>query len=484
MIVMDTLLAHQDELFIAGRWEKPLGDARADVINPFDESVVASLPLPSVADAAIAVEAARKAFPPWNALGLQARREIVGRWCDALTERKDDIVKMWALEAGVPVTDGAALTDAMTAMFADTMAISETMELSEIRETSFGRVEVRHDGVGPTVAILTYNGPHDEFAESVVPAMLAGNTFILKLPPENRLLGYVFAAAAEAAEFPAGVVSILAGEADVSEYLVGHPDVSAVHFTGGTEIATRVLKSTADRIARVALELGGKSAAIVAKDADLDATIPHIVGSWGMYSGQICIAMTRVLVDREIYDDVCARLVAGMAVLRMGDPLDPDTQWGPLAASRVRDRAEGYIARAQSEGATLAYGGGRPEGFEKGWFLEPTVFTDVSNKMEVAQSEIFGPVYVVIPFDDIDEAVEIANDSPYGLAGCVFSEDMDLATDVSHRVDVGVFAINGTFPNLGGPFGGVKQSGFGRACGPEGILELTNIKAIALPPLQ
>jgi acyl-CoA reductase-like NAD-dependent aldehyde dehydrogenase len=481
---MNTLVAHQDELYIAGRWEQPLGDGRADVVNPFDESVVATLPLPSVADAEIAVQAARKAFPAWNALGLQARREIVGRWCDALTERKDDIVKMWALEAGVPVTDGAALTDAMTAMFADTMAISEHMSLSEVRETSFGTVEVRHDGVGPTVAILTYNGPHDEFAESVVPAMLAGNTFILKLPPENRLLGYVFAAAAEAADFPEGVISILAGDAEVSEYLVAHSDVAAVHFTGGTEIASRVIKASADRIARVALELGGKSAAIVAKDADLDVAIPNIVGSWGMYSGQICIAMTRVLVDRSIYDEVCSRLVAGMSQLCMGDPMDPETQWGPLAGSRVRDRAEGYIARALAEGATLAHGGKRPEAFDKGWFLEPTVFIDVSNKMEVAQSEIFGPVYVVIPFDDIDEAIEIANDSPYGLAGCVFSTDMELATKVSHEVQVGVFAINGTFPNLGGPFGGVKQSGYGRACGPEGILELTNIKAIALPPKE
>jgi acyl-CoA reductase-like NAD-dependent aldehyde dehydrogenase len=245
---------------------------------------------------------------------------------------------------------------------------------------------------------------------------------IVKLPIENRLLGYVFGAGAEEAGFPPGVFSLIAGDADVSRYLVRHPDIAAVHFTGGTDVGKPIMKVCADRVAKVILELGGKSAAIIASGADLGMAIPHLVESVSTYSGQICIAMTRIIVDRRIHDHVVEGLVEGFRGLKIGDPRDPDTTWGPLAAGRFRERAEGYIERAVKAGAVVAYGGSRPAGFD-GYFLEPTLLTSVSNDMEVAQNEIFGPVFVVIPFDTIDEAIAIANDSKYGLAGSIFTRD-------------------------------------------------------------
>jgi betaine-aldehyde dehydrogenase len=343
-----------------------------------------------------------------------------------------------------------------------------------------GPVEIRREPLGPTVAIVAFNGPHMQTALAIVPGLIVGNPFVLKLPPLNRMLGYFLADAADEAGFPEGVFSVLAGETDVSEYLVSHEQVAAVHFTGGNEVGSSIMHACADRVAHVTLELGGKSAAIVAADADLDIAVPALVGSLAQYSGQICVAMTRILAAREIHDELVERLAAGFAALRIGDPADPATEWGPLAGARFRDRAEGYIARAVEAGATVAYGGRRPPGFDSGYYLEPTLLSGVTNDMEAAQNEIFGPVFCVIPFDDLDDAVSLANDSRYGLAGSVFTTNPDAARDVARRVRTGVFAINATFPRLTGPFGGMKQSGFGREGGLEGFYELTATKSIAL----
>lgn len=476
---METEVAHGRELFVGSRWVTPHGDELADVVSPYTAKVVAQLPRPTIADAEDAVAGARAAYPSWSAAGVRQRREVLARFCAGLDQRIDEIVSTWAVEAAMPYRNGMALTTDASALW--TAALDAALEAPwvEIRDTPSGRVEVRHEPIGPTVGIVAFNGPHMQFALAIIPALLAGNTMIIKLPPECRMLGYVFAEAAAAADFPPGVLSILAGDADVSQYLVAHPEVAAVHFTGGTEVGKSVMHACADRVANVVLELGGKSAAIVAADADLDVAVPALVDAMALYSGQICLTMTRLLIAREIRDEVVSRLVKGLQELKMGDPGDPETTWGPLAAPRFLDRAQGYVERAVVAGATVAHGGGRPSGFD-GYFLEPTLLTDVTNDMEVAQQEIFGPVFCVIDFDTIDEAIELANASNYGLSGSVFTSDPETGLEVARRVSSGVFIINGTFPCLATPFGGMKQSGFGREGGPEGLLALTQMKCITL----
>jgi betaine-aldehyde dehydrogenase len=473
-------LPHTDELFIGSRWVQPASAERAEVVSPFTAEVVRTLPRPTVADADAAVAGATAAFDGWNGLPLIERHHVLSRFGAELDKRLDEINRLWALEAGMPVRNGQDLTSSASELWNRALDESLTAPWVETRHTSMGDVEVRHEGVGPTVGIVAFNGPHMQFALAIIPALLAGNTMIIKLPPENRLLGYLFADAADHAEFPPGVLSILAGDADVSRHLVEHPDVAAVHFTGGTEVGAAVMKSCADRIANVVLELGGKSASIVAADADLDVAIPALVDSMALYSGQICVAMTRLLVARDIHDEVVERLVEGLRGLRTGDPADPATTWGPLAAERFRERAEGYIERAVAAGATVAHGGSRPAD-QTGYFLDPTLLTGVTNDMEVAQNEIFGPVFCVIPFDTLDDAVRIANDSRYGLSGSIFTTDHEAGVDVARRVRSGVFVVNATFPCLAAPFGGMKQSGFGREGGPEGLFALTQLKTVTLP---
>ncbi|GAA4738340.1 aldehyde dehydrogenase [Nocardioides endophyticus] len=480
---MDTTrLAHDNKLFIGGRWVAPSSSEMVSIISPSTEEVVYQLPAVTQADAEDAVAAARAAFGPWSALSFADRRTVVTRFCSELKKRIDLIRDVWAVEAGMPVTVGETFNAGMAMILDDMVEISGTITMSEIRQTVAGPVQVRREPIGPTLAIVTYNGPHTEIALAVIPALMAGNTFVIKLPPESQMLGYVFADAADAAGFPPGVLSIFSADAEVSRYLVAHEEIDAVHFTGGTEIGAEIVQACAKRIARVTLELGGKSAAIVAEDADLDAALPHLIGAMTTYCGQICVAMTRIVVPRSRHDEIVDRLVAGLSTIRIGDPLSRETQYGPLAASRVRARAEGYIERAVAAGARIAFGGQRPDQLDRGWYLEPTLLVDVENGMEVAQNEIFGPVICVIPYDSIEDAIAIANDSRYGLSGSVFTTNPATAEFVSDKVRSGTFAINAAFPSMLAPFGGMKQSGLGSEGGREAFFELTNLKSIALPP--
>lgn len=473
-------VAHDTELFIGSAWVAPATDQTAEVRSPADGALVATLPRPSIADADAAVAGAKAAFPAWSALDPADRIAVVQRMYDALVERADRINLAWTLECGMTRGTAAELTGGALGVLELALQTARTVRFAETRQTPMGPVEVRHEGIGPTVALVAFNGPHMQFALAIVPGLVAGNTFIWKLPPENRLLGYVLAEAADAAGFPPGVLSVLAGDADVSEHLVAHPDIDAVHFTGGNTVGAAIMRACAERSARVILELGGKSAAIVTADADLDVVVPQLVQSWTLYSGQICVALTRAIVDRAIHDDFVERATAELARVRIGDPLDEESQWGPLINERAVERAERYVAGAVEAGAEIAYGGSRLSERTAGHWYPPTLLTSVTNDMQVAQDDVFGPVYVVIPYDTIDDAVEIANDSRFGLAGAVFTSDPDLALDVARRVRTGSIAVNDTFPRLSGPFGGMKQSGFGREGGPEAFFQLTDVKTIAL----
>jgi aldehyde dehydrogenase (NAD+) len=277
------------------------------------------------------------------------------------------------------------------------------------------------------------------------------------------------------------VLNVVPAGREVGEHLVTHRGVDKIGFTGSTAAGRRIASLCGEQLKRVTLELGGKSAAIVLEDADLASVLPELVPAAIMNNGQACVAQTRVLAPRDRYQEVVDGLVDAVAALHVGDPMDPVTQVGPLVTSRQRDRVEGYIATGQEEGAKVAVGGGRPEGLERGWYVEPTLFVDVDNKMTIAQEEIFGPVVAVIPYDGEEEAVAIANDSEYGLSGSVWSADPARGLDVARRVRTGTLTVNGFILSFSSPFGGFKSSGIGREMGPEGLAAYLEDKQINLP---
>lgn len=471
---------HDSELLIGSRWVRPATSNTATVTSAATGETVVELPDVSPADAEAAVDAAHRAFfhSEWRRLPVGERLKVLHRFRNALESRIEQFNQAWSVESGIPAGLAEAFGGMSWMVADDILKIAEDFDLHEIRATAGGTVEIRHEPLGPVLVILTYNGPVIEIGLAVLPALAVGNTVIVKLPPESRMVGHILADAAAEAGFPDGVFSLLTADVEVSRQLVADPRIAGVHFTGGTEIGVDVATSCAKRIAHVTLELGGKAAAIIADDADLDAILPTLIGGMTWYQGQLCVAVTRVLVSRPRHDELVQKLTDAFAALKIGDPLDQSTDFGPLPNERVRARSEGYIARAIEQGATVAYGGKRPEGFDRGYYLEPTLLTDVRPDMEVAQNEIFGPVFCVLAFDSLDEAIEITNSTRYGLASAIFTDDMELANDVARRVDVGSFGINGSFPCLTAPYGGVKQSGYGRASGVEGLLELTRIKTI------
>ncbi|MFI5426582.1 aldehyde dehydrogenase family protein [Aeromicrobium sp. UC242_57] len=473
------------ELFIGSRWQKPATDATFEVTSPHSGESIALLPEAAIADAQVAVDAAARVWDEggWADLAPSVRAEFAQRWLDALRAKFDELSTANAGQTGMPLTLAEAMTDSGIVLVEDALALASTIEFVEHRDTATGAVELHREAIGPTLVIGTYNGPVSGLGMSVVPALIMGNPVILEPPPENYLIGAVIAATAAEVGFPEGVLSIFAADAEVSKFLVAHERVSAVHFTGGTKIGAEVAAVAASRIARVTLELGGKTAAIVANDADFDEVLPILVGGAVANQGQMCIASSRILVSNERHDELVARLVESFEALEIGDPLDPKTQFGPLAAERVRERSLGFIERAVAAGATLEYGGDVPEGLTDGYYLRPALLTNVKNSMEIAQEEVFGPVYSVIRYDDIDDAVSIANDSKYGLYGTIFTKDADVAHQVSSKVRVGQFSIGGRFPSLAAPYGGMKQSGYGRVGGVEGMLEMSNIKVV-LPAVE
>jgi betaine-aldehyde dehydrogenase len=313
----------------------------------------------------------------------------------------------------------------------------------------------------------------------LAPALAAGATMVLKPAPESPLSAYLLAEALEEVGLPKGVVNVLPAGREVGEHLVRHPGVDKIAFTGSTAAGMKIASICGEQLKRYTLELGGKSAAIILDDADVDTTLDNLLQVAGlMNNGQACVAQTRVLASRARYDEVVSGLATRMAAVKVGDPAEMDTEVGPLVAERQRDRVEKYIVQGQEEGAEVVVGGGRPAGQDTGWYVEPTLFAKVTNDMRIAQEEIFGPVISAIPFDDVDDAVAIANDSTYGLSGSVWTADAEAGLDIAKRVRTGTFNVNGFMLEPCAPFGGYKQSGVGREGGPEGLAAYLEDKAI------
>ncbi|ALC18720.1 aldehyde dehydrogenase [Streptomyces pristinaespiralis] len=474
-----------DKLFVGGEWVEPAGSETIDVVSPVTEQVVARVPHATAPDVDRAVAAAREAFDngPWPRMSLARRIEIVTRIKDALAARHRDLAELITLQNGSPVSfavRGQAL--GVVAAFEVFLQAAARLQLEEERQGLTGPVLVRREPVGVVAGVIPWNAPQMAAAPKLAPALLAGCTFVLKPSPETPLDSYLLAEVCEKAGLPKGVLSVLPAGRGAGEYLVSHPGIDKVSFTGSVAAGKKVMAAAAQNLTRVALELGGKSAAIVLQDADLDAAVPAIIGgSCAANSGQACLALTRVLVPASRYDEVAAKLTSAFRALKVGDPSEPATVVGPMASHAQRQRVLEYIRIGQEEGAKVLAGGGVPDAPTTGWYVEPTLFGEVTNDMRIAREEIFGPVVCLIRYETEDEAVSLANDSAYGLSGAVFTADTDRGLRVARRIRTGTFSVNGFRVDLAAPFGGFKNSGLGREFGDEGLTGYFEYKSIALP---
>ena len=476
----------RDALFIGGEWAAPASGELLQVISPHSEELVATVPEGSAADIDAAVAAARKAFDegPWPRMSPAERITVVEAFSALYAARLGEMADLITTEMGSPTSfSNLAQAPAPWMQIESFLTTAREFPWEQPRPGALGAdVIVRHEPVGVVAAIPPWNVPQFTIMSKLVPALLAGCTVVVKPAPEAPLDPYLLAELLQEAGVPPGVVNIVAAGREVGAHLVAHPGVDKVAFTGSTAAGRAIGRVCGEQLKRVSLELGGKSAAIVLDDADLSSTMEGLKFMALMNSGQACVAQTRILASRTNYDSVVDALAEAVSAMKVGDPSDSETDIGPMVAQRQQERVEKYIALGQEEGARIVVGGtGMPDGLDRGWYVRPTIFADVDNQMRIAQEEIFGPVLSVIPYDDVDDAVRIANDSDYGLAGTVWTADFDAGVDVARRVRTGTYGVNTYTMDFAAPFGGYKASGFGREFGPEGLAEYTQIKSIYTP---
>jgi acyl-CoA reductase-like NAD-dependent aldehyde dehydrogenase len=398
-----------------------------------------------------------------------------------LKQRGDDVGQIWPRESGVLHSIARNSAGGAAATFEFYAGLADTFPFEEPAQPTVGKFGlIVREPVGVVGAIIPWNGPLGLISNKIAPALLAGCTVILKSSPEAPGEGYLVAEAAEAIGLPPGVLNVVTADREVSELLVRDPHVDKITFTGSTAAGRRIASLCGERIARCTLELGGKSAAVILDDMDVATAASTISTAECLLSGQVCSSLTRIVVTRDRHDELVEALAGTFSQVRVGDPFDNQTQMGPLAMRRQRERVEGYIAKGIAEGATLATGGGRPKDLERGWYVEPTVFGNVDNSSTIAQEEIFGPVLSVIPADNEKHAIAIANDTIYGLNASVFTNDVDRAREVAGQLRSGTVGHNAFRTDFGISFGGFKQSGIGREGGREGLLPFLETKTVIL----
>ncbi|HUC04358.1 MAG TPA: aldehyde dehydrogenase [Acidimicrobiales bacterium] len=482
----DGIRTEYDRLFFGGRWEVPASSARITVVSPHTARAIGSTPCAVDADVDHAVALARCAFDesPWPALDPPERAAYIERLLAVYSGRTAEMGRVVTAEMGSPrwfaeLAQGPGGA-AMLSTFLAAAAGFEWEMAGPPGSPNAGAV-VRREPVGVVGAITPWNVPQLVIMPKLAPALLAGCTVVVKAAAESPLDALLLAEIIEEADLPPGVVSILVGGREAGERLVRHRDVDKIAFTGSSEVGRRIAGLCGERLARCSLELGGKSAAIVLDDADIGRTLEGLKFASFLNNGQACVAQSRILAPRNRYDEVVDALADMAADLVVGDPSDPSTYVGPLVSERQRERVRTYIRGARSDGARTVVGGAEPPatpGTEAGWYVSPTVLAGVDNDMTVAREEIFGPVVCVIAYDDENDAVRIANDSPYGLAGSVWTADRAHGRAVADRLRTGMVGINGFAPDLWSPFGGYKQSGVGREYGPVGLDAYLEYKSI------
>ena len=472
-------ISHPDRLFIGGEWVSPSSDSVIRVRDSASEKVFLTVAEAQAADMDRAVAAAREAFDhgPWPRMSHRERGAWMIRIADEWERRTDDLADTWTRQSGVLRRMAGSIGRAAE-RFRYYAGVAETFPWEEqhVSQDGLPALLVR-EPVGVVGAIVPWNGSGG-LVSKVATALITGCTVIVKSSPEAPSAAYILGEICEKIGLPTGVINVVTADREVSELLVRHPGVDKISFTGSTAAGRRIASICGGRIARCTLELGGKSPAVILDDYDLATAAERIVRHAGHITGQVCSSLTRMIVSRHRHDEFVEALAATFSKVTVGDPFDPAVGMGPLAMERQRDRVEGYIAKGKAEGATLATGGGRPAHLDRGYFIEPTVFGNVDNGSAIAQEEIFGPVLSVIPADDEEQAVEIANDTIYGLNSAVFTNDPDRAYAVGRQLRAGTVGHNEFRSDFSIAFGGFKQSGIGREGGIEGLYPYLEAKTM------
>ncbi|MDL9938088.1 aldehyde dehydrogenase family protein [Gordonia sp. ABSL1-1] len=482
------MIKEYPQLFIGGGWVDPAGSRTEPVINPATEETIGIAALGDRSDTIRAIESARRAFDegPWPRMSPRERAAIMIRMADALEKRSEELVALNIAETGCTRAGAASFqTGIPIAHFrdiAERILPGYPMEVPLPPQVGvgIGQGVVRREPAGVAALISAYNFPLFLNLMKLGPALAAGCTAVLKPAPTTPLQALILGEIALEAGLPDGVLNIVTGDVDAAAELTSNPMVDVVSFTGSDMVGRKVFEQAAPTLKRVVLELGGKSANIICDDADLQKALPGVIRDTILHAGQGCAYMTRTLVHRSRFDELVDLVTSRLAAIKVGDPADPDTMMGPLGSAAQRARVEELIAAGVAEGATIAFGGSRPAHLDKGFYLEPTLFVDVDNSMTIAQREFFGPVMILMPFDSDDEAVAIANDSDYGLAGGVWAKDPVRAYQIGQQLRTGYVTINGGGGGMSpdGPFGGYKQSGLGRERGAAGLEEFLETKTM------
>ncbi|MFT4030534.1 MAG: aldehyde dehydrogenase family protein [Protaetiibacter sp.] len=458
------------ELVLGGARQPAHSTARIPLVNPATQEQFGSAIDGDAQDVDAAVRAAEAAAPAWAALTPAQRAEFVIRLADELDKRAEEIAQLLTKENGLPISVARGHMAATPREYRYFATLAEKFEPEERIETGTVDALIRRVPVGVTAIIVAWNGPQPLVARKLGPALVAGCTVVIKPAAETSLDAYPLMDAIEAAGIPAGVVNLVTGGRETGAAVVAHPGVRKIAFTGSTRAGIQIGEECARQFKRVTLELGGKSAGILLDDVDLEAFRPWIFGACLPQSGQVCRSLTRILAPASRYEEVVSFIADALSQATVGDPTEPTTVFGPIVNKAQYDKVIGYIQTGLEEGAKLVVGGTeKPEGLENGYFVAPTLFRDVRNDMRIVREEIFGPVLTIMPYETVDEAIAIANDSEYGLAGGVFSPDRERATEVARRIEAGSIGVNTAAMPLEAPFGGFKKSGIGREMGPRAV---------------
>ena len=474
-------IQNPNAFFIGGKWEKPSGTAKLSVISPVTEEVVQTFPEAQPRDVDRAVAAAREAFDkgPWPRMSAKERGAALLKVAEQLKARLPELATTWTTQVGAPISLTRYLSGQPPELFEYYGKLIQSYPLIDERKGGHGeRVRVVKEPVGVVAAITPWNAPLVLLCYKVAAGLAAGCTIVAKPAPETPADAYILAECIEAAGLPPGVFNLVPAGRETGDYLIRHLGIDKISFTGSTAAGKHIAAVAAERLARTSFELGGKSAAIVLDDANVGHVLKSLVPFSMPITGQVCFSLTRVLVPESRKKEVLDAYVGAVSSVKVGDPMDAATQMGPLAMQRQLTRVQGYIQKGKDEGAKLVLGGGRPKGMDRGWFVEPTVFNDVQTNMTIAKEEIFGPVVSFITYKNVDDAIEKANSTIYGLHGAVYTENAERGYEVARRVRSGSVTVNGLIVDPTMPFGGFKQSGTGREGGIEGLDPYFELKTV------